>query len=572
MLAIKNRGGLTGVVFTGFLAIFLAACTPQGPRAFQKGREALEAGDYARAVSELTWASGFLSTNAEVWNYLGLACHKAGDAQRAAEAYQQALRLDRDLLEAHFNLGSLWLEQGRPDAAKSEFTIYTMRQADSFEAWLNLGLAQYRSGEAVAAEESFQKARRLNGNNPEVLNGLGLVSAQRRRPRDAVQYFNAALKAQPGYRPALLNLATVLRRDLGDHAGAAQRYREYVAQDPLAPEAATINAILQSLEAKPVATAPVVSPPPNLTVANVVKPQVTNQPPPPAVRTNPAVAEKVAPPKLIESPKPQTTTQAVVRTAAPNEVAKPVITAPTPTPTPTPPPTVTATAAPPVTAIAEPPPEKKSFLARLNPFRGGNNPPPKSDVVATGAETTATATRPVAAAARSFARYHYLAPSAPQAGNRAEAVAAMERGRQAEQAGKAAETLQAYRQAAQADPAYYEAQYRLGLVLYGQRDYTAALAAWENTLAIRPEATDARYNLALTLQAAGFVPDAAAELEKILAANPNDVRAHLIVGNLYAEQLRDKAQARVHYQRILELDSRHPQATAIRYWLVANPG
>jgi Flp pilus assembly protein TadD len=76
----------------------------------------------------------------------------------------------------------------------------------------------------------------------------------------------------------------------------------------------------------------------------------------------------------------------------------------------------------------------------------------------------------------------------------------------------------------------------------------------------------------LALKAAGYAQAAAAELQKILTAHPNEVRAHLVLGNLCAEQLRDKARARVHYQRILELDSRHPQATAIRYWLVANPG
>ena len=131
--------------------------------------------------------------------------------------------------------------------------------------------------------------------------------------------------------------------------------------------------------------------------------------------------------------------------------------------------------------------------------------------------------------------------------------------------------VEAYRLAVQADPAYFEAQYHLALAHYTARDYPAALAAWESALAIRPDSAEARYNFALALKSAGYALDAAAELEKILATSPDDVRAHLILGNLYAEQLQDKSRARVHYQRILELDSRHPQATAIRYWLVANP-
>jgi tetratricopeptide (TPR) repeat protein len=134
-----------------------------------------------------------------------------------------------------------------------------------------------------------------------------------------------------------------------------------------------------------------------------------------------------------------------------------------------------------------------------------------------------------------------------------------------------AEAAQAFQQAVRADGSYFEGHFNLALAQHAARDFSQALATWETALAIRPDSADARYNFALTLKAAGYAPDAAAELEKVLAANANDARAHLVLGNLYAEQLRDKARARVHYQRTLEIDARHPQATQIRYWLVANP-
>jgi Flp pilus assembly protein TadD len=57
----------------------------------------------------------------------------------------------------------------------------------------------------------------------------------------------------------------------------------------------------------------------------------------------------------------------------------------------------------------------------------------------------------------------------------------------------------------------------------------------------------------------------------VVAANPNETRAHLTLGNLYAQELQDKSRARAHYLRVLELNPRHPEATSIRYWLVANP-
>ena len=90
-------------------------------------------------------------------------------------------------------------------------------------------------------------------------------------------------------------------------------------------------------------------------------------------------------------------------------------------------------------------------------------------------------------------------------------------------------------------------------------------------LAIQPDSTDARYNFALTLKSAGYVTDAMNELKKIVTANPDEARAQLALGNLYAEQMRDPAQARPHYLKGLALDPRNPQATDIRFWLSANP-
>ena len=90
-------------------------------------------------------------------------------------------------------------------------------------------------------------------------------------------------------------------------------------------------------------------------------------------------------------------------------------------------------------------------------------------------------------------------------------------------------------------------------------------------LALQPDSTDARYNFALALKAAGYVTDAMNELKKIVTAHPDEARAQLALGNIYAEQMRDPAQARPHYLKWLELDPQNPQAINIRFWLSRNP-
>jgi tetratricopeptide (TPR) repeat protein len=142
----------------------------------------------------------------------------------------------------------------------------------------------------------------------------------------------------------------------------------------------------------------------------------------------------------------------------------------------------------------------------------------------------------------------------------------------AEQNENWAEALQAYRQAAALDPSWFEAQYNAGVIAHRLRNYSSALTSYETSLAIQPDSVDARYNFALALKAAGYASDAADQLKKILSANPGEVRAHLALANLCAQSLRDPAQARQHYLKVLELDPKNPQTSDIRFWLAANPG
>lgn len=132
--------------------------------------------------------------------------------------------------------------------------------------------------------------------------------------------------------------------------------------------------------------------------------------------------------------------------------------------------------------------------------------------------------------------------------------------------------MKAYQTAAGFDPSWFEAQYNLGVLAARQKYLSQSLAAYEQALAIQPDSVDARYNFAMTLKAAGYAVDAVNELQKLVAVNPSEVRAHLALGNLYAQQLRDPARARTHYLKVLELDPRNSQATNIRYWLASNPG
>lgn len=208
----------------------------------------------------------------------------------------------------------------------------------------------------------------------------------------------------------------------------------------------------------------------------------------------------------------------------------------------------------------------------MNLFGGSSSPPAEpSRPPPEPQPLLAPATAVDSALAANFPRYTYLSPAKPESGNHAEAEPLFARALKAQQAQRFDEAGQEYRQAIQSDPGYFDAYYNLALVASSSGNLRASLSAYETALAIRPESLDARYNFALVLKQANYPVDAANELERLLALHPNEARAHLALGNLYAQQLGLPAKARLHYQKVLELDPRNLQAPAVRYWLTDNP-
>ncbi len=563
------------LTFFLLLAVFLAGCTPPGVRSLLRGKGLIERGRYAEAIEELRVGASLLGTNAQVWNYLGLAYHYSGQTTNAVQAYQKALTLDQDLAEAHHNLGCLWLEQNRWDLAKPELITYTSLRKNSVEGWLKLGTAQLRSFrsvtgaarplELVAAEKSYGEALRLNPQNPEAWNGLGLVQLQRNRPREAVQHFNHALEQQPDYAPGLLNLAVVWQLYLNNHPLALQKYREYLALPVRFPNADAAAAAAGELaqELNPPARTPATNrtslpatvilqakPPTNTAVRAESLPRVA--PATNAIKAATSTASSQPSAEVVRIPpepaaKPA---QDVVPPSAPSSVSK----------------TRIASTAP-KTANTNSAAEKQGFLSRIlhRNSKPNSTASPNAGVVslppALGSNLESGGT----------ARYRYHSPPKPVAGDAASAQRVFAQGLQAQQAGHRPEAIQAYRQATQLDPADYDAYYNLGLAAAAQGDLPLALAAYEYALAIRPESADSRYNFALALKKADYIQDAVRELDKLLAAYPDEPRAHLALGNIYAQQLHQPARAREHYLKVLEDDPRNPQGDAIRYWLIANP-
>lgn len=583
----------------------------------------LHQGEYARAIEKLKVASELLPQQAQVWNHLGLAYHGAGQPENAIFAYQKALELNRDLAAARFNLGSLYLEQSNLKAAINELTTYTVLQPTSIDGWLQLGTAQLRDRQFDAAERSFNSLLPLQPNHPAALNGLGLVQAQRKKPREAANFFNAA----GHYPPALLNLAILSQQQLNNRPFALKKYQEYLALKPKPAGWQTVQALAHQLDQE---LNPPPAPRPSVTVIQTQFVTITNiaaelprtnPPPRPALTNTPllaaipsnrappliqpaAVPTNRAPPLIQPTavPTPAPSNPPVVLARIPEETPvkpardlttrEPAGTAPKPTapaPAETNPPPATASAPP--EAASKPP--KGGILDRVNPlnWRIGKSssprvtplpsgtmeiPPPRSNSpspmihVPPPEEAAAPAPAPVVPPPV-FPRYAYRHPARPPPGNRSEAERLFTEATRAQHERRLSRAIDLYHAALRADPSFFDAYYNLGLASYQAGNWAASISTYETALALEPGSVNARYNFALALQKGGFPRDAADELTRLLAESPKDTRIHLTLGNLYAKELAQPDLARELYLKLLQLDPRHPEATAVRYWLANHP-
>jgi tetratricopeptide (TPR) repeat protein len=227
--------------------------------------------------------------------------------------------------------------------------------------------------------------------------------------------------------------------------------------------------------------------------------------------------------------------------------------------------------------IAAAPPKtepRRNFLQKINPIsllskgdparaEGQSRDPRASD--AQGADLPPT---PIAAG--TGPRYRYISPPKPAPGKTAEAELAFLEGVKAHRDHRVTEAMAAYRRAIHLDPALFGAHFNLGLATTDRGEVETAMQAYETALAIRPDSLDARYNFALLLKQSGYVADSIAQLERLLSYYPNEPRAHVMLGNMYAQQFKNVPKAREHYLKALEADPKNPQAGAIRFWLVEN--
>ena len=99
---------------------------------FEQGAKLQEMGNYKKAAQKYEQAIKVDRKYAEAWSNLGYTLRKRGKFDRAVTAYKKAIKLNPNLAEAHEYLGEAYAEMGKFDLAENE--LKTLRDLGSDEA------------------------------------------------------------------------------------------------------------------------------------------------------------------------------------------------------------------------------------------------------------------------------------------------------------------------------------------------------------------------------------------------------------------------------------------------------
>jgi len=161
--------------------------------------------------------------------YLATALERAGQVERAIEAYQDAIkqRIFTGLIYAR--LGKLYLRLHELDKAVDVMNRANQITPTDLDNLRNLGTAELQLGHVDEAERAFKAITVQNDHYSAAYNGLGLVAIQRGDTDTARHDFEKAVELDSAEVEPLLNLG-VLYDKAGDKTQALHYYQQFLAK------------------------------------------------------------------------------------------------------------------------------------------------------------------------------------------------------------------------------------------------------------------------------------------------------------------------------------------------------
>ncbi len=149
---------------------------------------------------------------AHLRNEIGLVYLMLGDREKAFEAYQESLALDKKFDQTYLLLGD-WYRTAKKWNEAAEMYAHAAEMHPTVAAYTALGYSYARAGRVDEAIDANLKAYKLSPNNFEVLRNLAVLYEQKGDYATALRYAQAALQhASKKDRPAMEKMVSELEK------------------------------------------------------------------------------------------------------------------------------------------------------------------------------------------------------------------------------------------------------------------------------------------------------------------------------------------------------------------------
>jgi tetratricopeptide (TPR) repeat protein len=188
----------------------------------------------------------------------------AGVPKAALDHYENAAKLARDkdykgalkelklavseypqFVNAHNQIGNLYLRLNEPENAESAFKAALKINPEAFEPLLNRGVALYRLGKFKDAETSFRAALKVKADTSVLYYYLGRTLIKLNRNGDAEAALLTCLKLSPNDFNEAHRVLAAIYLDRGALARVVEELETYLKVVPTAPDADNLRKVLE---------------------------------------------------------------------------------------------------------------------------------------------------------------------------------------------------------------------------------------------------------------------------------------------------------------------------------------
>jgi tetratricopeptide (TPR) repeat protein len=200
------------------------------------GRLEQRLGDFANAAKSWQCVVDAVPSYVEGWQMLGTALAEEKQNDQALAAFEHALEIEPDTINARMGIGQIFASERKFDQAALEFQKALKIKHYWGPAHLGLAKAQDATGKKQEAELHFREALKDRINTPASFKMLGQVSFEKGWLAEAARNFSDALRLDPSDAVTHLNLGLTLGK-LNRQPEARAQYAEAVRLDPNLAEA-----------------------------------------------------------------------------------------------------------------------------------------------------------------------------------------------------------------------------------------------------------------------------------------------------------------------------------------------